>query len=57
MMNVFRLCKRLENEDGASTVEFIILFPIFIATVFVTVEAGWLMTKKMMLMKYLVNIS
>ncbi|MEM6474307.1 MAG: TadE family protein [Planctomycetota bacterium] len=37
------------NEDGSSTVEFVIIFPAVIALVFGVIESGWLMTRYMML--------
>ncbi|MEO1551415.1 MAG: TadE/TadG family type IV pilus assembly protein [Pseudomonadota bacterium] len=39
----------LSDEGGAATVEFVIIAPLFFAIVFSTFEAGWLMTKSMML--------
>lgn len=39
----------LDDESGAATVEFVIIAPLFFAIVFSTFEAGWLMTKSMML--------
>ena len=41
--------KRPVGEDGGSTVEFVLVFPIFIALVLSIFEAGWLMTKSMFL--------
>lgn len=37
----------LKDQNGASVVEFTILFPLFIVMIFGTFEAGWLMTKHM----------
>lgn len=37
------------DEHGGSTVEFVLVFPVFIALVLSVFEAGWLMTKSMML--------
>ncbi len=37
------------DEDGASTVEFVLVFPIFITLVLTVFEAGWLMSKSMFL--------
>jgi len=39
----------LRNRDGNSTVEFAIIAPLFLAVVLSMFEAGWLMTKSMML--------
>lgn len=41
-----RACR---EEDGAATLEFVIVFPFFIAIVLSMFESGWLMTKYMML--------
>ena len=49
-MIVRRARRRLRrDESGAATVEFVILFPLFIALVFAVFESGWLMTRYMML--------
>lgn len=37
------------DEAGSTTVEFVILFPVLIALVLAMFEAGWLMTRYMML--------
>ncbi|MEM8871218.1 MAG: TadE family protein [Pseudomonadota bacterium] len=37
------------QQDGSSTVEFVIIFPAVIALVFGVIESGWLMTRYMML--------
>ncbi len=37
------------DEDGAATVEFVIIAPLFFAIVFSMFESGWLMTRSMML--------
>jgi len=37
------------DQRGASTVSFVILFPLVISMVFSMVEAGWLMTRAVML--------
>lgn len=37
------------SEDGAATVEFVFVFPVVVSIVLATFEAGWLMTKYMML--------
>ncbi len=43
------LIRYRKTEDGAATVEFVVLFPLFIAIVLAVFESGWLMTKYMML--------
>lgn len=52
-MNTRPLRKRLlaafRDEAGNATVNFVIIFPFFIALVFSVFEAGWLMTRAMML--------
>ncbi len=47
MLGKFR--RKAGSESGGSTVEFVIIFPVFVAAVFSTIEAGWLMSKSMML--------
>ncbi len=47
LMSVLR--KKRKSEEGGSTVEFVIVFPVFIAIVLSMFESGWLMTKYMML--------
>lgn len=37
------------DQDGSSTVEFVIIFPAVLALVFGVIESGWLMTRYMML--------
>lgn len=44
-----RLRRRLRREDGNATVEFVILFPLYIAVMFTGIEAGLLMTRQVML--------
>lgn len=44
-----RLRHWLRREDGSSTVEFVILFPIFIIIFLATFEAGMLMVRQVML--------
>ncbi len=45
-----RSAKRFRKDESASsTVEFVIVFPLFIAVVLAMFEAGWIMTKSMML--------
>ena len=39
----------LRNEEGAIALEFAIVAPVFFAIVFSIFEAGWMMTKVMML--------
>ncbi|QHQ35268.1 TadE/TadG family type IV pilus assembly protein [Algicella marina] len=49
-MNMRSLWRRKgKAEDGNATVEFVIVFPVFIAIVLSMFESGWLMTKYMML--------
>lgn len=36
------------RDNGAATVEFVVLFPFFIGVVFAGVEGGWMMTRFMM---------
>ncbi len=40
--------RRARDEDGASTVAFVLIFPVFIGIVLAGAEAGWLMTRYMM---------
>ncbi|MEM9430902.1 MAG: TadE/TadG family type IV pilus assembly protein [Pseudomonadota bacterium] len=44
-----RLFRRGRAEEGGSTVEFVLVFPVFVAAAFSTFEAGILMTKAVML--------
>ena len=44
-----RLTDFLRDEDGAGTAELVIVFSLFAMLVFTMIEAGWLMTKSMML--------
>ncbi len=37
------------DDDGAATIEFVVLFPLLIALLLSVFEAGWLMTRAMML--------
>lgn len=49
-MWLFRSARKFrQEEDGAATIEFVILFPFLIAIVLSIFEAGWLMTRSMML--------
>ncbi|MHA3916286.1 TadE/TadG family type IV pilus assembly protein [Halovulum sp. GXIMD14793] len=41
--------KRIQEDDGSVSVEFVILFPVIIGMVLLIFEAGWAMTKMMML--------
>ena len=44
-----KILKRFRSEDsGASTVEFVILFPILLVLCFAGIEGGWLMTRFML---------
>jgi len=44
-----RICRAMGHEDGNATIEFVILFPVFM-TIFLSVfESGLLMTRYMML--------
>lgn len=43
------LSKFRRDEDGAASVEFVIIAPMYFALMLSTFEAGWLMTKSMML--------
>ena len=36
------------NDSGSASVEFVVLFPFFMATVFAGIEGGWMMTRFMM---------
>jgi len=47
--DIFRRRRRRGDEEGGSTVEFVLVFPVFIAAVLSTFEAGILMTKAVML--------
>ncbi len=44
-----RLDSFIEDTEGAATIEFVIVAPILFFMVFSIFEAGWLMTKQMML--------
>lgn len=44
-----RLAGFARETDGAATVEFVIIFPVVMAMIFSFFEAGWLMTRSMML--------
>lgn len=44
-----RIARFARDTRGTATVEFVIVAPMFLALVFSTFEAGWLMTKSMML--------
>lgn len=47
---IFWLFNRFRrDESGAATVEFVIIAPLYFALMLSTFEAGWLMTKSMML--------
>ena len=47
---MLRYFKRFgKDEEGAATIEFVIVFPALIALLFSNIEAGWLMTRSMML--------
>lgn len=41
--------KRIQDDDGSVSVEFVVLFPVLIGMVLLICEAGWAMTKMMML--------
>lgn len=47
------LLKRLrvfrQDDEGAATIEFVLVFPVLLALVFSVIEAGWLMTRSMLL--------
>ena len=38
-----------KDEDGAATVEFVLVAPMFLGLVLATFESGWMMTQSMML--------
>ncbi|WP_127902394.1 TadE/TadG family type IV pilus assembly protein [Solirhodobacter olei] len=44
-----RLGRAARREDGTATVEFVILFPIFIAIMFQAFEVGWITVRQTML--------
>lgn len=48
-MKLFRNSKRFQDDDGSASVEFVIVFPVVIGMVLLIFEAGWVMTKMMML--------
>lgn len=50
-MNVLRrlVCQFRRDRAGAASVEFVMIAPLYFAFVFSMFEAGWLMTKSMML--------
>ncbi|MCR8723675.1 TadE/TadG family type IV pilus assembly protein [Frigidibacter sp. ROC022] len=45
----FRTLRRFRREEGTATIEFVILFPVFIVLMISGIEAGVLMTRQMML--------
>ncbi len=44
-----KLREKLAQEEGSTTIEFVILFPVLMTMVFAMFESGWLMTRYMML--------
>lgn len=44
-----RLRRRFGREDGTATVEFVLLFPVYVAILFSGIEAGIVMTRQVML--------
>ena len=49
MTRALKALRRLRRDDGTATIEFVILFPLFIILMISGVEAGMLMTRQMML--------
>ncbi|MEM1266575.1 MAG: TadE family protein [Pseudomonadota bacterium] len=47
-MRIRNLLRRNRSEEGGATVEFVIVFPVFIAVVFAAFEGGLLMSRQMM---------
>ena len=44
-----RLSGRARREDGNATIEFVLMFPLVMTTFLCTVEAGWMMTRWVMM--------
>lgn len=48
-MGIFSKKSRFLDDDGSASVEFVVVFPVVIGMVLLIFEAGWVMTKIMML--------
>lgn len=44
-----RLRRRFVREDGTASIEFALLFPLYVAVLFIGIEAGVVMTRQVML--------